>query len=49
MVNVDAVLDEAKLKNPRVREYVKYWAELTGASRIEVVNEVSTQAGSDVC
>lgn len=34
---MDDVLDAAGLTNPRVREYVKYWAELTGAERIEVV------------
>lgn len=37
MVDVDKVLDEAGLKNPVVRDYVAYWAELTGAERIEVV------------
>lgn len=37
MVDVDKVLDEAGLKNPLVRDYVAYWAELTGAERIEVV------------
>src|SRR5919206_2810945 len=35
---IDAVLDEAGLKNGHVRDYVRHWAELTGASRIEVVN-----------
>ena len=35
--DVDKVLDEAGLKNPRVREYVHHWAELTGAARVEVV------------
>jgi phosphoenolpyruvate carboxykinase (GTP) len=39
VVDVDAVLDDAGLKNPRVREYVGYWAELTGADRVEVVSE----------
>ncbi len=34
---VNRVLDEAGVKNPRVREYVEYWAELTGAERVEVV------------
>ena len=34
---VDTVLDTAGVTNPRVREYVKYWAELTGAARVEVV------------
>ncbi|CAM3280020.1 phosphoenolpyruvate carboxykinase (GTP) [Nocardioides dubius] len=37
MVDVEAVLDEAGLSNPKVREYVRYWAELTGAERVEVV------------
>ena len=37
MADVDKVLDEAGVKNPLVREYVRYWAELTGASRVEVV------------
>jgi phosphoenolpyruvate carboxykinase (GTP) len=38
MVDVDAALDEAGLKNPHVREYVRYWADLTGAERVEVVS-----------
>jgi len=37
MSPMDDVLDAAGLTNPRVREYVKYWADLTGAERIEVV------------
>jgi phosphoenolpyruvate carboxykinase (GTP) len=37
MVDVESALDEAGLKNPKVREYVHYWAELTGAARVEVV------------
>jgi phosphoenolpyruvate carboxykinase (GTP) len=37
MSDVNAVLDEAGLTNPHVREYVTYWAEVTGASRVEVV------------
>ena len=37
MVDVEKVLDEAGLKNPYVREYVAKWAEITGASRVEVV------------
>jgi phosphoenolpyruvate carboxykinase (GTP) len=37
MSDVDAVLDAAGLKNPQVREYVHFYAELTGAERIEVV------------
>ena len=38
MVDVDAALDEAGLKNSHVREYVRYWADLTGAERVEVVS-----------
>ncbi len=38
MVDVDAALDEAGIKNPHVREYVHHWAELTGAERVEVVS-----------
>jgi len=38
MANVEAALDAAGLKNPHVREYVAYWAEVTGAERVEVVN-----------
>ncbi|KRC65405.1 phosphoenolpyruvate carboxykinase [Aeromicrobium sp. Root236] len=38
MVDVDAALDEAGIKNPHVREYVNHWAELTGAERVEVVS-----------
>ncbi|HZE66625.1 MAG TPA: phosphoenolpyruvate carboxykinase (GTP) [Sporichthyaceae bacterium] len=37
MADVDAALDAAGLKNPYVREYVKQWAEHTGAERVEVV------------
>jgi hypothetical protein len=38
MAAVDAVLDDAGLKNEHVRAYVRYWAELTGAERVEVIN-----------
>jgi phosphoenolpyruvate carboxykinase (GTP) len=38
VANVEAALDAAGLKNEHVREYVKYWAELTGAERVEVVS-----------
>ncbi|MFJ9387419.1 phosphoenolpyruvate carboxykinase (GTP) [Nocardioides sp. NPDC101246] len=38
MVDVDKVLDEAGLTNPHVREYVSYWAGVTGAEQIEVVS-----------
>lgn len=37
MVDVDKVLDEAGLTNPEVRDYVRHWAGVTGAARIEVV------------
>jgi phosphoenolpyruvate carboxykinase (GTP) len=37
MTDVRTVLDEAGLTNPRVQDYVAYWADLTGAERIEVV------------
>jgi phosphoenolpyruvate carboxykinase (GTP) len=38
MVDVDRVLDEASLTNPHVREYVKHWAGVTGADKVEVVS-----------
>ncbi len=38
MVDVHAELDGAGLRNVHVREYVRYWAELTGAARVEVVS-----------
>lgn len=38
MVDVSAVLDEAGLTNPHVREFVTYWADYTGASNVEVVS-----------
>ncbi|RZI86899.1 MAG: phosphoenolpyruvate carboxykinase (GTP), partial [Microbacterium sp.] len=38
MVDVNTALDAAGVTNPKVREYVAYWAELTGAERIEVVS-----------
>jgi phosphoenolpyruvate carboxykinase (GTP) len=38
MADLEAVLDEAGLTNPRVREFVKEYAELTGAEHVEVVN-----------
>jgi phosphoenolpyruvate carboxykinase (GTP) len=37
MVDVEPVLERAGLRNPKVRDYVRYWAEHTGAARIEVV------------
>ena len=38
MVDVESVLDEAGLKNPKVREYVAHWAAITEPERIEVVS-----------
>ena len=38
MVDVHAALGGAGLRNVHVREYVRYWAELTGAARIEVIS-----------
>ncbi|MCL3817260.1 phosphoenolpyruvate carboxykinase (GTP) [Aeromicrobium wangtongii] len=38
MADVEAALDQAGLTNPHVRKYVRYWADLTGADRIEVVS-----------
>ncbi|NYE36116.1 phosphoenolpyruvate carboxykinase (GTP) [Nocardioides cavernae] len=37
MADLEAVLDEAGVTNPRVRDFVKQYAELTGAARVEVV------------
>lgn len=36
--DVEAVLQEAGLTNPEVVEFVRYWADLTGAARLEVVS-----------
>jgi phosphoenolpyruvate carboxykinase (GTP) len=38
MVDVESVLDAAGVTNPKVREYVAYWADLTGAANVEVVS-----------
>ncbi|WP_159081495.1 phosphoenolpyruvate carboxykinase (GTP) [Nocardioides sediminis] len=38
MADVEAALDAAGLRNPKVREFVAEYAELTGAERIEVVS-----------
>jgi phosphoenolpyruvate carboxykinase (GTP) len=38
VAGIEAVLDEAGLKNEHVRSYVQHWAELTGADRVEVIN-----------
>ena len=38
MADIDAVLDAAGLGNQQVRAFVRRYAELTGAARVEVVN-----------
>ncbi len=38
MVDVDEVLDRSGLKSAQVREHVRYWAALTGAASVEVVD-----------
>jgi phosphoenolpyruvate carboxykinase (GTP) len=38
MVDVDEVLDRSGVKSAQVREYVRYWAGLTKAARVEVVD-----------
>ena len=38
MVDVHAALDGAGLRNVHVREYVRYWAGVTGAAKVEVVS-----------
>src|SRR5687767_3464507 len=38
MADAMAVLDEADLTNPQVRDYVRHWAEHTGAAQVEVVS-----------
>ncbi|MBB3040479.1 phosphoenolpyruvate carboxykinase (GTP) [Nocardioides soli] len=38
VLDVVKVFDDAGLTNPHVREYVAHWAEVTGASRVEVVS-----------
>jgi len=38
VVEVDAVLESAGLKNDKVREYVRYWAGITGPEDIQVVS-----------
>jgi phosphoenolpyruvate carboxykinase (GTP) len=35
--DLETSLDDAGLKNPSVREYVRHWAGLTGAQRVELV------------
>ncbi len=38
MNDLEQVLDQAGLTNEKVREYVRYWADVTGADRVEVVD-----------
>ena len=38
MTDVEAVLDEAGIKNQQVRDYVAHWAAITEPDRIEVVS-----------
>lgn len=38
MSDIDAVLDAAGLRGSAVRDYVRHWAEVTGAARVEVVS-----------
>src|ERR1700758_3790032 len=38
VIDVDDVLESAQLKNEKVREYVRYWAGITGPDNIEVVS-----------
>src|SRR5579875_1655620 len=38
VVDVDAVLEDAGLKNEKVREYVRYWAGVSSPDRSEVVS-----------
>ncbi|SFK70498.1 phosphoenolpyruvate carboxykinase (GTP) [Geodermatophilus ruber] len=38
MIDVDVVLHEAGLENSHVQDFVRHWAALTGAERIEVIN-----------
>jgi phosphoenolpyruvate carboxykinase (GTP) len=38
VADVEAILENARLKNEQAREYVRYWAEITGADNVEVVS-----------
>ncbi|MDR1999439.1 MAG: phosphoenolpyruvate carboxykinase (GTP) [Frankiaceae bacterium] len=38
MADVDGALDAAGLTNPHVREYVRHWAQITGADKVEVIS-----------
>ena len=50
VADVDAILEAADLKNDRVRDYVRYWAGLTGADNVEVVRDAGEiqPAGQDL-
>ena len=37
LADLETSLDDAGLKNPYVRDYVRHWAEITGADRVEVI------------
>jgi phosphoenolpyruvate carboxykinase (GTP) len=36
--DLDRTLDEAGVTNAKIRDFVRYWADLTGAARVEVVS-----------
>ena len=36
--SIDAAFDEAGFANPNVREFVRHWAQITGAARVQVVS-----------
>src|SRR6185437_13224828 len=38
VADVAAILEAANLKNDHVRDYVRYWAGITGAANVEVVS-----------
>jgi phosphoenolpyruvate carboxykinase (GTP) len=38
VIDVDSAFQSAGLENSHVRDYVRHWAELTGAERIEVID-----------
>ena len=41
---IDTAFDEAGFANPNVREYVRHWAGITGAARVEVVSAADDAA-----
>lgn len=38
LVDVDSVFDQAGFKNDQVREFVRHWADITGAARVRIVS-----------